>query len=71
MLDGRPVAVSSGEDRTLRTWDLTEHREMAVTTLPDSSKLAVAVTPAGDLVVTFGWELCPVRSLSEIPKYKR
>ena len=57
MLDGRPVAVSSGDDRTLRTWDLTAHRELLVTTLPDIS-YAVAVTPEGDLVAVFGWELC-------------
>jgi WD40 repeat protein len=57
LVDGRPVAVTGGMDRTVRVWDLAA-REQVGPGLPfPCSVPAVAVTPDGRLVVAFGCDV--------------
>jgi len=55
-VDGHPLVVTGGQDRTVRIWHLTTGELVDVITLPGPAG-ALALAPIGDLVVGFGWEL--------------
>ncbi|WP_263637124.1 WD40 repeat domain-containing protein [Streptomyces sp. CoH27] len=58
VVDGRPVAVTGSDDRTVRVWDLTTGEQIVTLPFPDLVlAAAVAVAPGGELLVGFGGEL--------------
>ncbi|MFJ2271889.1 hypothetical protein ACIOHO_37370 [Streptomyces sp. NPDC087849] len=57
VVDGRPVAVTSGADGEVRVWDLTTGRQVGPELVFPAAVWAMAVTPDGRLVVGFGWEV--------------
>ncbi|BAJ28278.1 MULTISPECIES: caspase family protein [Kitasatospora] len=50
VLDGRTVAVTTSRDNTVRVWDLATQK--AAATIPINSPGGVAITAAGDLIVS-------------------
>ncbi len=56
VLDGRPVAFSAGGDRAVRVWDLAARAQVDRIDLPAEAG-AMDVTPTGQLVAAFGWDL--------------
>ena len=48
LLGERPIAVTGGDDRTARVWDLTAHRPYGAPLRHDTSVLAVACSRLGD-----------------------
>ncbi|MCX4750862.1 hypothetical protein OG455_36075 [Kitasatospora sp. NBC_01287] len=57
VLDGRPVAVTGGDDCTVRIRDLTTGDQVGPELVFPLPVCAVAVVPDGRLVVGFGWEV--------------
>ena len=57
VVDGGPVAVTGSGDGTVRVWDLTTGRQVGPELVFPAAVSAVAVTPDGQLVVGFGWEV--------------
>ncbi|MFF3070182.1 hypothetical protein [Kitasatospora sp. NPDC057936] len=57
MVDGRPLAVTGGDDGTVRLWDLTAGDQVGPELVFPLPVCAVAVVPDGRLVVGFGWEV--------------
>jgi WD40 repeat protein len=55
-LDGRPTAVTSARDHTVRLWDLRTRLSIGRIDLPSEVK-AVAGTPAGGIVAAFGGDI--------------
>src|SRR5204863_8850440 len=53
--DGRQFA-SAGHDKTVRIWDLTSGREVAVLTGHTDVVYGVAYSPDGDRLATAGWD---------------
>ncbi|MFJ7276808.1 hypothetical protein [Kitasatospora sp. NPDC098663] len=57
VLDGRPLAVTGGDDGTVRTWDLTTDDQAGPELVFPLPVRTVAVAPDGRLVVGVGWEV--------------
>ncbi|MFD7916761.1 hypothetical protein ACFV30_39740 [Streptomyces sp. NPDC059752] len=55
LLDGRPIAVTSSSDDTVRVWDLATRRTTAKILTEDPRR--IALTTAGDLVIGFHHDL--------------
>jgi WD40 repeat protein len=55
-LDGRPIAVTTGYDATVRIWDLTTRRQIDQMDLPTAGQ-TLAVTSVGGIVAGFGWDI--------------
>jgi hypothetical protein len=56
MVDGRPVAVTSGNDQTARIWDLATEQEMDRLVLPGKVG-ALGLVENGPLIVGYGSEV--------------
>ena len=61
--DGRPTAVTSGRDHTVRIWDLRTRRPLDHIDLPGEVK-AVTGTPAGGIVAAFGRDIVLLERLT-------
>ena len=59
-VDGRPVAVSGGDDRTVRVWDLATGNDIATIAFP-YLVLSIAAATDNRLVVGFDWEVAVLR----------
>ncbi|MFE9451681.1 tetratricopeptide repeat protein [Streptomyces sp. NPDC006739] len=57
VLGGRPVAITGGEDGTVRVWDLTTREQLAPPTQFTDPVTALAAAPDGRLVVAYGPEV--------------
>jgi WD40 repeat protein/tetratricopeptide (TPR) repeat protein len=57
VLDGRPVAITGGEDSTVRVWDLTTREQVGPRTQFTGPVTALATAPDGRLVVAYGSEV--------------
>jgi hypothetical protein len=49
-VDGRPIAVSAGDDATVRVWSLTEFRETVVIESASDAR-AIAINSDGIIVI--------------------
>jgi len=56
LLGERTIAVTGGNDGTVRIWDLTNETELAVLTQP-TRVAALTIGPGGEVVVACGWEI--------------
>jgi WD40 repeat protein len=65
VLGGRPVAVTGGVDGSVRVWDLTWHQGITRLDLPDKVG-TLAITPGGELLVGFGWEIACLYPIGRI-----
>ena len=59
-LDGTPIAVTGGHDRTMRIWNLAEARLLGAHALPYPAR-CVAVTQQGGIVVGASREVIGLR----------
>ncbi|WP_367318770.1 hypothetical protein [Streptomyces sp. HUAS ZL42] len=57
VVDGRPLAVIGGDDRTVRVWDLVTHRQVGADLVFPLEVTAVTMTPDARLVVGFGGDI--------------
>jgi WD domain, G-beta repeat len=63
-LDGRPVAVTAGDDETVRVWDLQTRLEVDRLDLPSGAR-ALDVTAAREIVAGFGWDIVLLERTSD------
>nr|WP_220278093.1 hypothetical protein [Streptomyces himalayensis] len=63
VVDGRPVAVTGGDDKTVRVWDLTTVQQVGPELVFPDPVMAVAVA-GGQLVVGFGREVAALSPLT-------
>jgi WD40 repeat protein len=57
VMDGRPVAVTTGRDNTVRMWDLAAHNCFALFDNRSSTRSALCVGPAQEIIVSAGWDI--------------
>ena len=61
-LDGRPVAVTTSWDQTVRVWDLTTRTAHgAPMNIPEPGQ-NIQITTPGDIIVAFGWDIAVLRA---------
>ncbi|MEE1772393.1 hypothetical protein PUR34_30570 [Streptomyces sp. JV185] len=64
VVDGRPIAVTGSDDRTVRVWDLTTREQVGPELVFPAPVTEVATLPDGRLVDGFGLEVAALAPLT-------
>ncbi|MEV4582638.1 hypothetical protein AB0K16_56445, partial [Nonomuraea jabiensis] len=67
VVDGRPVAVTGGRDRTLRLWDLTSGRQIGPDLHFPKPVTAAAISEDGHVIVCFDRDIAVFTSTPAPP----